>query len=150
VAHAVEILAMPLDDRINCWLYPELRRFDTEAARKQALKQSLRQASSGWRGQLAIWLGTGLLYAWIQLNASLAPDLLGSGIPYGVGVTLACAVVIGIGALQVMVVVWDVRRRVRPRLREMLSGQGAAICSACGYDLTGNISGVCPECGERM
>lgn len=22
-------------------------------------------------------------------------------------------------------------------------------CLKCGYDLTGNISGVCPECGER-
>jgi hypothetical protein len=21
-------------------------------------------------------------------------------------------------------------------------------CTACGYDLTGNVSGVCPECGE--
>jgi len=21
-------------------------------------------------------------------------------------------------------------------------------CAACGYDLTGNVSGVCPECGE--
>ena len=23
----------------------------------------------------------------------------------------------------------------------------AAICEGCGYDLTGNVSGVCPECG---
>ncbi len=22
------------------------------------------------------------------------------------------------------------------------------ICHKCGYDLTGNISGVCPECGQ--
>ena len=22
-------------------------------------------------------------------------------------------------------------------------------CIKCGYDLTGNVSGVCPECGER-
>ena len=21
------------------------------------------------------------------------------------------------------------------------------LCTGCGYDLTGNISGVCPECG---
>ena len=24
------------------------------------------------------------------------------------------------------------------------------LCDACGYDLTGNASGVCPECGRRM
>jgi len=23
-------------------------------------------------------------------------------------------------------------------------------CQSCGYDLTGNVSGVCPECGERI
>ena len=22
------------------------------------------------------------------------------------------------------------------------------LCIACGYDLTGNVSGVCPECGK--
>ena len=24
------------------------------------------------------------------------------------------------------------------------------ICAACGYNLTGNLSGVCPECGEPI
>jgi hypothetical protein len=24
------------------------------------------------------------------------------------------------------------------------------VCSECGYNLTGNVSGVCPECGTRM
>ena len=24
------------------------------------------------------------------------------------------------------------------------------LCPACGYDLTGNVSGVCPECGARV
>jgi len=33
-------------------------------------------------------------------------------------------------------------RRWRRRLR-----LAAGYCSACGYDLTGNVSGVCPECG---
>ena len=23
------------------------------------------------------------------------------------------------------------------------------LCVACGYDLTGNVSGVCPECGTK-
>ena len=25
-----------------------------------------------------------------------------------------------------------------------------AICDRCGYNLTGNVSGVCPECGLRI
>jgi len=24
------------------------------------------------------------------------------------------------------------------------------LCIHCGYNLTGNVSGVCPECGERV
>jgi hypothetical protein len=34
-------------------------------------------------------------------------------------------------------------RRRRSRLREHLR-----LCRSCGYDLTGNVSGVCPECGS--
>lgn len=28
--------------------------------------------------------------------------------------------------------------------------QRRGFCSNCGYDLTGNVSGVCPECGKRV
>jgi hypothetical protein len=34
----------------------------------------------------------------------------------------------------------SVRRRVRRRRRS---------CAKCGYDLTGNVSGRCPECGAK-
>lgn len=33
-------------------------------------------------------------------------------------------------------------RRYRRRRR--------GLCLACGYDLTGNVSGVCPECGAKV
>jgi len=29
-------------------------------------------------------------------------------------------------------------------------GRAFAQCSGCGYDLTGNKSGVCPECGSNL
>ena len=32
--------------------------------------------------------------------------------------------------------------------RELLRSQGR--CLSCGYDLTGNASGTCPECGTRI
>ena len=38
--------------------------------------------------------------------------------------------------------VWFIKWRKRRRLAM------AGKCPACGYDLTGNESGVCPECGE--
>ena len=42
---------------------------------------------------------------------------------------------------QAIVVVRALRRRRRRRAHE---------CLACGYDLTGNVSGVCPECGRAI
>lgn len=27
---------------------------------------------------------------------------------------------------------------------------GDSLCSQCGYDLTGNKSGTCPECGMKV
>jgi hypothetical protein len=39
---------------------------------------------------------------------------------------------------------WILRpHEVRERRREH------GVCVGCGYDLTGNVSGVCPECGEE-
>ena len=38
--------------------------------------------------------------------------------------------------------------RAIARLRRR--GFGENRCSRCGYDLTGNISGVCPECGTTI
>jgi len=29
-------------------------------------------------------------------------------------------------------------------------GGNALVCEACGYDLQGNVSGVCPECGTGV
>jgi len=34
----------------------------------------------------------------------------------------------------------------RDRCRRILPGR----CQKCGYNLTGNVSGVCPECGTRI
>jgi hypothetical protein len=31
-----------------------------------------------------------------------------------------------------------------------LSNSDPGVCVSCGYDLTGNVSGVCPECGTKL
>jgi hypothetical protein len=37
--------------------------------------------------------------------------------------------------------------RLRRRVQRAKAGQ-SGFCMACGYSLTGNISGICPECGS--
>lgn len=41
-------------------------------------------------------------------------------------------------------VVWDKFRHQFP------FEQRGRFCARCGYDLTGNVSGICPECGEPI
>ena len=47
------------------------------------------------------------------------------------------------------VIIWLVRRGITRNLRLELTKRGLPTCLACGYDLTGNVSGVCPECGTN-
>ena len=57
---------------------------------------------------------------------------------------MIAASVIGAG-----VVLWGWYLLDRPRERRELRTRRwrQGRCKACGYDLTGNVSGVCPECG---
>ena len=50
-----------------------------------------------------------------------------------------------VGVLTLFMGVMIVRLGLSLRKRERPSN-----CSRCGYDLTGNVSGVCPECGTKI
>ena len=39
---------------------------------------------------------------------------------------------------------WEGRRHLRKARRR------SGVCAECGYDLTGNVSGKCPECGAHV
>ena len=39
---------------------------------------------------------------------------------------------------------WDRPDEIRRKRQER---RAKGLCERCGYDLTGNVSGVCPECG---
>ena len=62
------------------------------------------------------------------------PSVLIGSVAWGYS---AAAVLAGPG---IVLAIWLAHRR-RPRPRR---------CDACGYDLTGNESGVCPECGKAI
>lgn len=44
---------------------------------------------------------------------------------------------------------WPVLLFLAMRMSDKLIAHGV-YCSKCGYDLTGNTSGVCPECGAKI
>lgn len=37
-----------------------------------------------------------------------------------------------------------------PLERNLVQSLGPHHCAGCGYDLKGNVSGTCPECGARL
>ena len=39
---------------------------------------------------------------------------------------------------------------IRSPARRRQRRRGRGLCIECGYDLTGNMSGVCPECGTKI
>src|SRR5690606_16444712 len=63
-------------------------------------------------------------------------DLVNSRGKIGWAIVVPVPLVLILALVVFSVCVW--RRRYTP----------AATCSRCGDDLTGNVSGVCPECGQ--
>ncbi|MFQ5490536.1 MAG: hypothetical protein ACE5GE_07425 [Phycisphaerae bacterium] len=130
------------------WLVPEIERLESKAARQEAWKAALRPTSlrrilcmvGTVTGSAALALVLGSIlgrlpvlnqFGWIQAgwhNGLLAGMMSGA----------SC------GAL-----LWFFRRGIRRALRVHMRETGFMICLSCGYDLGGNESGVCPECGKK-
>ena len=88
-----------------------------------------------------LWLAYGAAYwAWVSAtpNANLARVRRNFYV-----CSIPC---FAIFIAQVAIIWFAAVRPWRIRRRRMMSGQ----CVGCGYDLTGNVSGRCPECGEMV
>ena len=81
------------------------------------------------RGGWLKWVG--LAYARVQYDAAGRQVRRALYLPHGLLVAVA--------AVAPLV---RLRRRLRARRH-----RGERLCPSCGYNLTGNVSGVCPECG---
>ena len=75
---------------------------------------------------------------------SVAVGLLAWEFRQPLGLTRVSTVIVGTAGacLSGWVMAYEIQRRRRRRLR------GKRPCVHCGYELTGNTSGICPECGE--
>ena len=63
---------------------------------------------------------------------------------YG-GTGFLCGGLIILGGAQWFLIIAGLNRLVGLR-KDIMDGH----CTKCGYNLTGNVSGVCPECGTRI
>ena len=99
------------------------------------------EAVNGPRTRVAAFLvvvgATGLFVLWDKLVVS---------VPSSWSLYLMLMLyLVGVGTA-----IWFTRRSIRRRLRAQLAKKGIPVCIPCGYNLTGNESGVCPECGAAM
>ena len=94
------------------------------------------------RGPLVLLLAVSLLVC-----AAVAAS--GADLPWGYWACVSCAAV-PLGPPLVYVILNSFVRRWRVRSPEEVRSdrRRKGLCLSCGYDLTGNVSGVCPECGE--
>jgi len=86
------------------------------------------------------WSGTQLATVWSVLfeRPAGAPPLSTSWwLPVGGMFALLGPLAYGVGCS------WLLRTEMS-YIRRLLTGR---YCAKCGYDLTGNVSGICPECG---
>jgi hypothetical protein len=132
---------MSLPWRWEAWWFPELLRCRSDDERKQLFDLFNRRRGQFWTWQIvttglaigaASAIGDLTLGRWMRVEwVRIALFMLVAG---GVGA--------GVSLLRL--------RPLRRYLREQLHARGVAICVRCGYDLTGNVSGRCPECGQPM
>ena len=90
-----------------------------------------------WRATIAVVVS---FLIWTAVNVVLARAMSGSAfrnVPLQIGLSVArYATPLLIFGLLTR---WCVPVRIPP-----------GYCRKCGYNLTGNVSGVCPECGEKV
>lgn len=111
--------------------FPELYCFEKGQARREAWGQMMREMQTSPR----FWVLVGTLFLPGLCISEGVRQWLGSLWPVCVGVTA----ILAIGCIS------RIRKLQRQSLCRRLVDLG--LCSSCGYDLTGNTSGVCPECG---
>ena len=122
-----------LGRRIRHWFFSDLQRFPTEqsADAAEARVWDELKFSPGVLTAWACWLLATLL---IALGPQTWPPVV-VNIPFFVGLVV-CPILF--------------KRKITRLLWRQLAEYGVPCCIACGYNLTGNVSGVCPECGTKI
>lgn len=131
---------------LNEWIYPELKHLPRWADRQAAMWAFQPRILRSWPFwiMLAIAVPLGAAMPWVigMVNRVLPGSL-------SVGSAMGRAIVAGaIQALMCgLVFNYFFRNRGRRFLREYLNERGHNLCVECGYDLRGQETPRCPECG---
>ena len=126
-------------------LYPELLQLEEAAERKTVLAdcwKRVRREQSVVRWGAIFGAVAGMIVGAISLPISQYLGLSG----------VAAGSIIGMvaGLCGALALRRFVHKPLQLSIRRALVERGLPVCIACGYNLTGNVSGVCPECGTAV
>ena len=97
-------------------------------------------------GRRPLWASYIVAYFLLGLGGTVVDAASGRGgnelILIVGAISCGCGILVFIAALSNSVQI-VLKRKPRPRDQSI-------TCAACGYNLTGNVSGVCPECGMKV
>ncbi len=123
-------------------LFPELERLPTKKARREAWSIATHTVGTSWRYWAAI---AGVVAPSVVIQFSLRR----LGIPMAWR-GMARWLVVAVTVVASWAILLAFRKTIRRVLWRVLRDHGIPCCTSCGYDLTGNVSGICPECGEAL
>lgn len=140
-------------NRLNVWLVPEWEHLGSEpqdrhSAWHRIYSRFLRKG--GWlffvvASVVVIPLTQGVVFL-ATMAASQIPRTQTSVAAIVFVAVLLLLLCVALPLLLVKALVRFMRPCIRAELREL----GINLCTKCGYNLTGNVSGRCPECGTAI
>lgn len=134
---------------VELWLLCDLTRFKTTAQARRALRASKRACAGrvtlAWLLSVAVVIGP---FVFLILGDRTRAWLLSLS-PYAYILMVALPGAL-LGGCLLVLGFWLLRRPMRLSLRRQLNTQGIPTCLHCGYDMTGNTSDLCPECGTEF
>jgi uncharacterized paraquat-inducible protein A len=122
---------------------PELQYFSTVFEQQDALQKARRDPTVKARAkrlQTAAWVVIFL----VCLGAQVYPGLLGGPL------WSTCGVVLLLGGTMILAQHFWLHTPLCRHLRRQLIERGVPICIECGYDLRGQTTPRCPECGQPV
>ena len=125
-------------------LYPELLLLEEAAERKTVFRDSwkrVRHERSMVQRGAQFGVAAGVIVGAAALPVSRYLGLSGVSVGW---ITGAAAGLCGALALRSFV-----HKPLQLSIRRTLVERGIPVCITCGYNLRGNVSGVCPECGMK-
>jgi len=125
--------------------FPELERVESRQARRELWRAAFHpvlKSPTYWLIALVAQVGGQFIFRYAGVDC-------GHWVGIGPRVMDFAGTMIG-AAIAALATLWLVRNRVTRNLRRELNERDLPTCLACGYDLTGNVSGTCPECGKGV